>query len=347
MDTDRALAWARRLGLFGLARLLTRGRLRILCYHGVWIGPAPHYGDCLFVSAGMFERRMAMLAERGYRVLSLSRAMELLAARQVGMRDVVITIDDAWQGTERHMLPVLEKHRFPATLYVPTSNVVSGEPVLPVLVVYLVTEATRRGLYDKLAALLPSLPAEREVELADRLESWLLGLPGWSERLAALRAVGQVLDLDIDTLLAWGAFSLMSPAALRRAAQSGIDVQLHTHHHTMHGMDAAGVEQEIELNRSTLATLLECEPASLQHLCYPSGEHDRSVFDVLRRCNVQTATTTEFGLAGSDDAQWALPRILDGELLSEIQLEARLSGFWSLAKGLRDLMGRRTTGAGS
>jgi peptidoglycan/xylan/chitin deacetylase (PgdA/CDA1 family) len=346
MGTDRALFWAKRLGLFGLARWLTRGRLRILCYHGVWIGPAPHYGDCLFVSAGMFERRMAMLAEQGYRVLSLSQAVELLAARQVGMRDVVITIDDAWQGTERHMLPVLEKHRFPATLYVPTSNVVSGEPVLPVLVVYLVTEATRRGRHDKLAGLLPSLPAERELELADRLEAWLLGFPGWPERLAALRAVGQALGLDIDTLLASGAFSLMNPAALQRAAQSGVDVQLHTHHHTMHGMDAAGVRQEIELNRTTLATLLECDPASLRHLCYPSGEHDRSVFDVLRRCNVQTATTTEFGLAGSDDAQWALPRILDGELLSEIQLEARLSGFWSLAKGLRGLMSRRAAGAG-
>ena len=333
MDTDRILRWARSLGLFALSRALTRGRLRILCYHGIWIGPAPHYGDCLFISAEKFAQRMALLAGGGYRVLPLSQAVELLSAKRVGARDVVITIDDAWKGVVQHMLPVLEKHRFPATIYVPTGNVVSGEPVLPVLVVYLVAEAARRGLSDKLAHLLPASSPAGEIALADRLEAWLLGLPGWPERLAALRAVAGAIGLDVDALIASGAFSLMDPAALRRAFDSGVDMQLHTHNHTMHRMDSALVEQEIRLNRDALAAMLQADPARLQHLCYPSGEHDRAVFQVLRQCNVQTATSTEFGLAGTSDPMLALPRILDGELLSEIQFEARLSGFWSIAKG--------------
>jgi peptidoglycan/xylan/chitin deacetylase (PgdA/CDA1 family) len=345
MDTDRLLRWAKALGLFALARALTRGRLRILCYHGIWIGPAPHYGDCLFVSAEKFAQRMALLAAGGYRVLALSQAVELLAAKRVGARDVVITIDDAWKGVAQHMLPVLQKHRFPATIYVPTSNVASGEPVLPVLVVYLVTEAARRGLQDKLTHLLPAPSPAGEIDLADRLEAWLLGLTGWPERLAVLRGVAGAIGLDVDALIASGAFSLMDPAALRRAFEAGVDMQLHTHNHTMHRMDPARVEQEIQLNREALAAMLAADPARLQHLCYPSGEHDRGVFPVLHQCNVQTATTTEFGLARSGDHLLALPRILDGELLSEIQFEARLSGFWSLAKACGGLMGRRAAGA--
>jgi len=347
MDTDRILRWAKALGLFALARALTRGRLRILCYHGIWIGPAPHYGDCLFISAEKFAQRMALLAAGGYRVLPLSQAVASLAAKSVGARDVVITIDDAWKGVAQHMLPVLEKHRFPATIYVPTSNVASGEPVLPVLVVYLVTEATRRGLHDKLTHLLPAASPDGELDLADRLEAWLLGLPGWPERLAVLRGVAGAVGLDVDALIASGAFSLMDPAALRWAFDSGVDMQLHTHNHTMHRMDPALVEQEIQLNRDALAAMLQADPARLQHLCYPSGEHDRAVFPVLRKCKVQTATSTEFGLAGGGDPLLALPRILDGELLSEIQFEARLSGFWSIAKGFSGAPARwlRRTGS--
>jgi peptidoglycan/xylan/chitin deacetylase (PgdA/CDA1 family) len=332
------LRWARFLGLFALARALTRGRLRILCYHGIWIGPAPHYGDCLFMSASKFEQRMALLAAGGYRVLPLSRAVDLLAANRVGARDVVITIDDAWQGAAQHMLPVLQRHQFPATIYVPTGNVDSGEPVLPVLVVYLVTEAARRSLSDRLAGLLPEPSRAASPDLADRLEAWLLGMSGWSERLAALRGVATAIELDIDALLATGAFSLMDPAALRRAHQSGIDMQLHTHNHTMHDMQPARVEQEVELNRKVLATMLGTEPETLQQLCYPSGAFDPSVFPVLRQCKVQTATTTAFGLAGRGDPLLALPRILDGESLSDIQIEARLSGFWSLAKAVAGLL---------
>ena len=92
---------------------------------------------------------------------------------------------------------------------------------------------------------------------------------------------------------------------------------------------------------AAVADVLGAAPARLQHLCYPSGEHDRTVFPVLRGCKVRTATTTEFGLAGSGHDVLALPRILDGELLSEIQFEARLSGFWSVAKGFSRLLGAR------
>ncbi len=150
----------------------------------------------------------------------------------------------------------------------------------------------------------------------------------------------KLIGLDVDALIASGAFSLMDPTALQRASRSGIDVQLHTHNHTMHRMDPALVAQEIDLNRHALAQMLAVEPAAFRQLCYPSGEHDASVFGVLQRCNVQTATTTEFGLAGADDPLLALPRILDGELLSDIQFEARLSGFWSIARGMGRFFGK-------
>jgi peptidoglycan/xylan/chitin deacetylase (PgdA/CDA1 family) len=341
LDIDRLLSWAKRLGLFALARVLTRGRLRILCYHGVWIGPAPHHGDRLFLSAGKFERRMALLAEGGYRILPLSQAVELLAANRVGARDVVITIDDAWKGTELHMLPVLERYRFASTLYVPTSSVLNAQPVLPVLIGYLVALAQSQGTCDPLVRLLPDPSPPGAVNLPDRMLKWLDSMASWAEQLPALRRVGQVIGIDVDALIATGAFSLMSPPALQRALRSGVDVQLHTHHHTMHEMQAAQVRNEIETNRSSLSGMLGMDPSSFIHFCYPSGEHDASIFPVLRECGVQTATTTEFGMAGPRSKLLALPRILDGESISTLEFEARLSGFWSIVGGMRQFLGRR------
>lgn len=340
MDQDRALRWARRLGLFALARWLTRGRLRILCYHGIWIGPSPHYGDRLFMSAAKFERRMARLVADGYRVLPLDEALQRLASRRLGARDVVITIDDAWQGIEAHMLPVLQRLQLAATLYVPTHSVLSGQPVLGVLCGYLAAQAKVRGALQPLRALLPSGSAAADAELAERLEGWLESLPSWPERLEALRRIARVSGHDADRLIASGAFSLMNPQGLRQAFAHGVDLQLHTHHHSMHAMDPGRVRQEIELNRRMLAELLDTDGARFRHFCYPSGEHDPSIFPALVESQVHTATTTDFGLPGARDPLLALPRILDGESMTDLQFEARMSGLWSLANQARRLLAR-------
>ena len=329
------LRFSRACGFFALSRWFTRGQLRILCYHGIWLGPAPHFGDRLFMGAGTFARRMQMLACKGYRVLPLSDAVHRLRHGMIGSRDVVITIDDGWQGTQRHMLPVLADLGFPVTLYVPTSNVLSAEPVLPVLVGYLVNQTRGDAARTRLDALLPQVAAPEDPEaLEGRLLAWLEGLPDATARTAALQRIGDELDIDIAALLDSGAFSLMSPEALRNAAERGVDLQLHTHGHSMHGMNADRVAEELRLNRAALANILRVDQSSFKHFCYPSGEHDQKIFSVLRKDGIETATTTEFGLAMASHSPLALPRILDGESMTELEFEARLSGFWSLGSML-------------
>jgi peptidoglycan/xylan/chitin deacetylase (PgdA/CDA1 family) len=329
------LRLAQACGFFALCRWLTRGQLRILCYHGIWLGPPPHYGDRLFMSPKTFAQRMQRLARNGYRVLTLDVAMDRLRKGSLNARDVVITIDDGWQGTERHMLPELARLGFSATIYVPTRNVLDAEPVLPVLVNFVLQRAGGNVARQKVEALLPPPPPGIEAAaLDDRLLEWLDAMPDGRARKDSLQHVGTALGIDIAALVETGAFSLMTPDALRRAAAAGMDVQLHTHGHSMHGMDAEQLAQELRGNRAALAEILNVAPDSFKHFCYPSGEHDSRAFPVLRADGVETATTTEFGLARRGDSPLALPRILDGESTSDIEFEARLSGFWSVAHAL-------------
>lgn len=328
---------ARTLGLFALSRWWTRDQLRILCYHGIWIGPPPHYGDRLFMSPERFEARLRLIGRLGYRVIGLDDAVQRhLQGRSRG-RDLVITIDDAWLGTYLHMVPALERHGHPSTLYVTTYYVEAGLPVLNVLLGYLFSLRGGDALLGRLVP--PDVPpAKRLAHLVQSVDALPTRQARWREvqRIAALLPDAPPID-EVAR-----AFSLMNPEQLRDAARRGVDIQLHTHTHRMHGQDPARVSAEIELNRERLSELLGLPAGQFRHFCYPSGEHDPRVFGAVAAAGVVSATTTEFGLNPSQAHPMALSRILDGETLDELEFEAMVSGFWSIVAGtVAHVRGRR------
>jgi peptidoglycan/xylan/chitin deacetylase (PgdA/CDA1 family) len=320
-------------GLFAVARRLTRSQLRILCYHGIWLGPQPHYGDCLFMSAGRFRQRMAMLARKGYRVIPLGQACRDLREGRVGARDVVITIDDAWAGTGEYMLPELRAHGYAATLYVTTESVLSQQPVLHVMLAYMV-ERTRRP--EVLSALVgePGSGGLPQAQIVARLGRRVSAPPDAAAQEAELVRLGEALGVDATALLASRAFHLMTPAALRRAHDEGVDIQLHTHSHRMPDFDLVRMRGELVHNREALEGIVGAD-LPLVHFCYPGGANHPSLFPLLRELGIQSATTTEPGLNPPEANPLLLRRILDCESLSDLDLEARLSGFWTLLAGLR------------
>lgn len=337
------LKLARLFGLFALSRRLTRRQLRILCYHGIWIGDAPHFGDCLFMGADTFARRLDLLAREGYPLLGLDEAVDRLADGTLPDAAVVITIDDAWYGISRHMLPALVERRMPATVYVTTYYSLAQRPVLNVLLNFLVARAQALPPVDELlpAGDRKTAPMGREAcatELAARVDA----LPTLDARWEAVRRIAQKIGADLDSIDGGRWFHLMSVDELRAARAAGIDLQLHTHTHRMHGFDQERVRGEIERNRNELARLLEVAPASFSHFCYPSGVHAPVVYPVLEEMGVRSATTTDFGLNRRGENPFALKRILDCQSMSDIELEARLSGFWSLLMELRNRIGLRS-----
>lgn len=338
------LKLARLCGLFALSRRLTRRQLRILCYHGIWIGDAPHFGDCLFMRPDTFAARLDLLARAGYPVLGLDDALERLDKGTLPDAAVVITIDDAWYGITRHMLPALTERRLPATLYVTTYYTLAQRPVLNVLVNFMVSRA--RAL-PPLVTLMPGPgpqpdPAQR-ADYATALATRVDALESLALRWHAVRRIADQLSLDLEPIDTGRWFHLMNEDELRTAQAAGVDIQLHTHTHRMHGFDGERVRGEVEHNRRELARLLGVVPGSLAHFCYPSGVHAPAVYPVLEAAGVRSATTTDFGLNPPGSNRYALKRILDCQSMSDLELEARLSGFWSMLMALRDRLRPRST----
>ena len=111
-------------GLAGLASPSgARARLSILIYHRVL--PADDGFNTWDVNAGEFEAQMRALAEQ-FSPLPLSEAVQRLAARSLPARAVCVTFDDGYADNADVALPILRKHRVPATFFIATGYLDGG-----------------------------------------------------------------------------------------------------------------------------------------------------------------------------------------------------------------------------
>lgn len=303
---------ARSIGLFGLARRCTRNSVRILCYHGVWRGGGAFAGDAMFISGATFQQRLETLRRLGYPVIGLGAAVGKLKGAWSKLDcPVVITIDDGWYSTFADMVPPLRAAGMPATLYCDTRNLLSGHSVPHVMARYL---RSVHGIASD----------DREAELFAETQD--LGA-STADRLDAVRRWAEHAGLDLGRYEADKVFRYMDPEQLAALAAEGlIDIQLHTHSHSLKDFSEANMSEEITANREALTSILG-RAVPLVHFAYPSGRYDARCGEILGRLGVETATTCDQALAAPGANLHYLPRLLDGEQVDEVEFEAELSGF--------------------
>ncbi len=330
------------IGLFALARYLTRGELRILCYHGFSYLDEHEFRPKLFMTADLFSRRMAQVASSSFNVIDLDTAVDRLNSGVLPANSLVITIDDGFFGVYELASPILLHHGFPSTLYLTTYYVQHSEPIFRIAMQYVFWKTNRQR--SDLSGLVPGIEGEHDLE-GEGGEHVLWRMIDYAEesldedaRQSLLAALAQRLDVGADSVFAQRRFSLMSVEEARQLQASGMDIQLHTHRHRMPS-DAAEIDYEIRRNREVLA---EISPHPKAHFCYPSGVWDEQHWPALKARGIRTATTCVGGLNRKGTPPLALRRILDAQNLTDLEFEAELSGFKDL---LRRAVGRVRTQA--
>lgn len=326
------------LGLFRLARRLTREDLRILCYHGFVLEDEDKFRESLFVSRDFFERRMRHLRDEGYRVLPLGEAVERLGAGTLPAAPVTITIDDGFHSVHAVARDVLSAHGFPSTLYLTSYYFEKGTPIFQLAVDYMCWKSPRRRV-DLSRLGIPALAEATDVAFTREVRKWASGqifAHGSVEldedgRIALCRQVADCLDVDYDRIRRGRLLSLISPDEARELEASGMAIELHTHrHHFPDCLPAA--QDELRENRAAVEPVID---RRMQHFCYPSGKWSSTHPPLLQRDGVKSATTCEAGLARRGANRFALPRILDDNRVSQIEFEAEVSGFSELVRRAR------------
>ena len=327
-------------GLFFLARALTAKKIRVLAYHGIWVGEG-HYGNFLYMSADRFANRMALLKKWGYPVITFSEQFEAIEGT---LRcPTMITIDDGWHGTWSAMLPALEEHGFPATVYLTTYYCLNQAPVIDVALGYCLSAVDiNAGKTFHLPAFdMDPVTIDSEItrgKVLAQVKELSASLANDEARQRLLKSVCEQTNVNHNEMTRGRWFHLMNPMEVRDAARRGIKFEAHTHCHRTAHMGEDCLAEEISANIDCIRELTGETP---RHFCYPSGVYSENMWPVLRSCDIASATTTEIGLVDDKTNPYAIPRILDGQYVTEIEFEAEMCGFSELTRVVRRLVKRK------
>lgn len=97
------------------------GDVLVLCYHAV----SDAWPSELAVRPDDLRRQIARLLERGFEATTFSEAVLRAPARKT----LAVTFDDGYASMHSHALPVLSELGVPATLFVPSGFVGTGQPM--------------------------------------------------------------------------------------------------------------------------------------------------------------------------------------------------------------------------
>jgi peptidoglycan/xylan/chitin deacetylase (PgdA/CDA1 family) len=278
----------------------------------------------MFMLERTFESRLALLRRLRFNIISLNEAVAALRGESTVPPDcIVITVDDGWYSTYAHMVPALKRHGMHATIYCDTKNLLSNLPVPHVMARYL------RKIYAPHAR----LPPQAEDAFSRAID---LGLDAEVRYSAALEFADS-LKLDGSSYVTRRAFSYMTEDEIMQTSRDGFAIELHTHSHSLADFSFAKVREEISLNREVLGRLLNVPPTHFRHLCYPSGIVPPDGFEPFRDLGIVSATTTRTGIAYPGMDLMLLPRIIDGDHLSELEFEAEVCGVGDFLRKTRAL----------
>lgn len=273
-------SWARRRQPVG----------RIICYHRVNDDHDPFFPS---MPVEVFERQMRYLARR-YKVVSMSGLLAHLAS---GCPDsvMVITFDDGYRDNYENAFPVLQRYGMPATIFLTTGNVDSGEPLW----------------FDVLAEALKTTAKEfLDLELDLPRRFWLRRpeerLQANSELFALLRRRATVERQQQLAIILRELASPNAPARsnvmltwdqVRHMKARQIDFGGHT---VTHPYLSQSTPQEVTWEVSECKRRIEDELQSpVAHFAYPNGrEEDFTSWnkEAIRNAGYEAAVTTLWGV---------------------------------------------------
>jgi peptidoglycan/xylan/chitin deacetylase (PgdA/CDA1 family) len=324
------------LGLFRLAKALTRKKLRILCYHNFAVAGIPEWERLLTIDARTFEERMTYLAKHGYTVLGLDEGVDGLVSGALPDLPTVITIDDGWFNIKRYAHAILNRHGFPYTIYVSSHYSKHQVPLFNISMQYLFGATRKRTV--QLDGL--NLPFDANVDLSDeasaneardRIIDYGHSQLNPRERRELLLKAAELLEVDFRPLDDERAYHFVSASEIQELVADGVDIQMHAYRHVW-PRDRERALKELADDRAYLEPLAG---KTLHHFCYPSGIYDESQFPYLTEASVKSATTCKSGHNDADTHRFALNRFLDSDDIHPLEFEAEMAGYLELMRKLR------------
>lgn len=312
---------ARRVGAaVDLDGLLRRRRDRyVLAYHRVIPAPqaaAQGVHSSLWISPQRFEEQLLWMKQVG-EIVDFAR---LFAAGESHDRPLfAVTFDDGWKDNYRQALPLLQRHRVPAVVFLATQAVDSGQLFWPEDIACktrrLLDRQGSAGVPEALAECWPEAPPSAfpgEWAAMLRVECWIeylktLPVADRGDRIARYcRRLHLPLEPQPGFILDW--------KEVEEMLSHGIGVGSHTHNHTIvKHLPAQELEAELSQSRDMIRRRLG---VAVDSFCYPNARYSGSEGESLARCGYRYGFRIDNRSLRSCRDHFYVPRFLCNETLA-------------------------------
>jgi peptidoglycan/xylan/chitin deacetylase (PgdA/CDA1 family) len=252
----------------------------------------------------VFEGWVAHLA-RHYQVFTVESLVDRAEQGTVPDNAIALTFDDGYRDNLTHAAPILARYRLPATIYLSSGFIGTGE--IPwfdrVAIAIKATDRVRLSLGDEAA--LPLSSAAERLQAVDAALGYLKRLPDHERRVKLDRLVvdlgGKPREERKTDMLSWD-----DVHALRGL---GFSIGAHTVSHPI--LSRVGAEQAwTEIHDSKVA-IERALGAAVRGFAYPNGgagDYTESTVELVRRAGFDHAVTTCRGLNSVRTPRFALHR---------------------------------------
>lgn len=266
-----------------------------------------------------FDRLMRFLA-RNFCVLPLADAVERLSTGRLPRRACCITFDDGYADNLTNALPVLQRHRLPATVFVATGYLDGGRMFNDAVIDAIAL--TRKTSLDLSEVELGSHRLD-DVAAKQAAISAILGKIKFRAPEIRDAQIGRILDLaECDPL---PNDIMLTSEQLLELSNRGVEIGGHTVAHTiLTTLDDARALEEM-LNGKQQIESITGRPVS--SFAYPNGKPGRDYaqrhVELARRAGFARAVTTASGVGRYGGDVFQLPRFTpwaDAPLKAAMQL---------------------------
>lgn len=327
IDTLKATAWRILAGLYfasGMSWIRHRGRVVILTYHRVVSDRMvldEHIQPGMYVRAQSFEAHINYLRKR-FNIISFDELLDLWQTNRLKSHRsyCVITFDDGWRDNYQFAFPILRRHAVPATIFLATDFIGTARWFWPDRMMFLLEHARAQNLG-------PAIRNEVSAMLADRVgvsqsaedgcfRSVKSGMPITSGAIVELCKGLEVVEIeDLIGSLSSVLHRVVPPKRvlldwdeIREMASYGVSFGSHScSHRILTQIPLSEVKTELIESRNAILQH-GVQPASV--FCYPNGNFDRDIQELVKQTRYRAAVGCEIGLeCGRPSDPFALKRI--------------------------------------
>ncbi len=251
-----------------------------------------------------FDKKIKFL-KRHFNILTLTEAIELLKAKRLPPKALVITFDDGYQDNFTVATPILKKYNCPATFFISTSGVDEG-CLWNDKIEQLLNNTTKTSISKDIIGESITINNKRDkIRAFQQLLSKLKFLSHKKRTLQLQKLADELGNVEFTR-------TMMTTEQIKILHHDGFTIGAHTHNHTILTTETIdNCQQELLINKNNLESIISDK---IKFIAFPNGLFKRDFnfkhCEITKRMDFVAGFSTNDGGAFSSTNIYTVPRFM-------------------------------------